>query len=85
MNNINQKIAANRRFATWGAVIDCWPYPSNKTFSSDLGVPYGTATCWKQRNRIPPEYWLTLLGAAKLHGIHVTAMDLVALAATYKS
>lgn len=43
-----------------------------------LSVPLGTASAWKTRDSIPPEYWETLVAEAVRRGIEGVTLDLLA-------
>jgi hypothetical protein len=55
-------------------------WPSDADFARDLGIPYPTASAWKQRCSIPVGYWRAIIQAARLRGHpEITADFLVRL------
>jgi hypothetical protein len=65
---------------TFTEIIDGFGGPAR--FAEALGITASHAGVMKQRQSIPPEYWPTLIEAAKARHIEgVTAETLVALAA----
>jgi len=81
-NMSNEKIYDILRYKHWKQVIALWP--TAREFASDLNVQYSTVCSWKMRNRIPPEYWLEILAAARLRKYKVGPTDLIGLAALYE-
>ena len=51
-------------------------WPTVKDVSEALGVPYTTAHSWKIRGRIPADYDLPLIVAAKKRGKKLTLREL---------
>lgn len=47
------------------------------TMATALDLPYQTVAKWKQRGRIPSEYWAQVIEAAKTKGHKVTLQQLV--------
>lgn len=46
------------------------------TMASDLDLPYQQVAKWKQRGRIPSEFWPGVIEAAKAKGRKVTLQQL---------
>ncbi len=55
-------------------IFHIWPKISD--LASDLGKPYPTVAAWKQRGRIPADYDLDMIAAAKRRGKRLTLEDL---------
>lgn len=55
-------------------ILHIWP--SMAELAADLGKPYQTVAAWKQRGRIPADYDLRLIEAAKKRGKHLTLEQL---------
>lgn len=51
-------------------------WTSIKDLSDDLGVPYTTAHSWSIRGRIPSDYDLPMIEAAKKRGAKLTLKEL---------
>lgn len=51
-------------------------WPTMAALAGDLGLPYTTAASWKQRGRIPADYDLDLVAAAKRRGASLTLEEL---------
>lgn len=51
-------------------------WPTIKEVADDLGVPYTTAHSWSVRGRIPSDYDLDLILAAKKRGKKLTLEEL---------
>lgn len=51
-------------------------WPKVKDLSDDLGVPYTTAHSWVIRGRIPADYDIDIIRAAKKRGAKLTLEDL---------
>lgn len=47
-------------------------WPTLAALAQDLGKPYPTVAAWKQRGRIPADYDLDLIEAAKRKGAVLT-------------
>lgn len=56
-------------------------WPTVGAFADEIGIPAPTANKWRQRDRIPPGFWLSILGTRKAKKAKVTADLLVELAA----
>jgi len=54
-------------FGIWDPFID---------LSTDLNLPYQTVAKWKQRGRIPSEFWAPVIEAARKRGREVTFAQL---------
>ena len=63
---------------TFQDIIDLWP--SMSVMASDLMVEYDTVRKWKERGRVPQEYFQALIDAAKSRKIRLKAADLVEVA-----
>jgi len=63
-------------------IIDLWP--SQADFASDCDAKWMTAHQWRLRDRIPPEYWASLVKAAKKRGLPVTERTLIEMTAARK-
>ena len=63
---------------TFKEVIKQWP--NYDALASDLGVSYATVTKWYERQNIPAEYWIALIGAARARRYRgITAQKLAEL------
>jgi len=51
-------------------------WPSIAALASDLGRPYQTVAAWKLRGRIPADYDLDLIEAARKRGKRLTLEEL---------
>lgn len=58
-------------------IIASWPRPFLRTFSEDVGVPYGTAQIWRHRNSIPADCWDDVVEAAVRRGIKGVTLELL--------
>jgi hypothetical protein len=56
-------------------------WPTVTAFASDVGVSWHTAAKWRQRNRIPADWWADVLHTRPARRSGVTAALLVELAA----
>lgn len=61
---------------THSDIINEWPSLSD--FAEDLGVQYGTAKAMRRRNSIPPEYWMTVVNAARKRKIKAVKLESLA-------
>lgn len=57
-------------FAIWDPLTE---------MEKDLHLPYQTIMKWKQRGRIPAEYWPKVIEAVKAKGRKVTLQQLVSI------
>jgi hypothetical protein len=57
-------------------IIGLWPNAAS--LADELGVSVITVRSWKQRNSIPPGYWLTLVASAKARGIDGVTLTVLA-------
>lgn len=57
-------------------LIDLWP--SQKDFAAETGIIYVTARTMYRRNRIGPEYWPSILAAAKKRRFFTVRKELLA-------
>lgn len=65
---------------TFASIIDLWPDAA--TLARDIGEKDVTVRAWRNRNSIPPEYWLKVVSAAQERGISgVTPTSLASIAA----
>jgi hypothetical protein len=55
-------------------ILKIWPQLTE--LASDIGCPYPTVAAWKQRGRIPADYDLSLIAAAKRRGRKLTLEQL---------
>jgi hypothetical protein len=71
--------------SSFQAVIDLWP--SRTALASEMGLPdAGIVRTWRNRDRIPDEYWSGLVAAAAARKLRtVTPELLTALAATKRA
>lgn len=53
-------------------------WPKIADLAADLGKPYPTVAAWKQRGRIPADYDLDIIAAAKRRGKRLTLEQLAA-------
>jgi len=53
-------------------------WPKMAALANDLGLPYQTVAAWKWRGRIPADYDLDLIKAAKKRGHRLTLDQLAA-------
>jgi hypothetical protein len=67
------------KVVSFRSIISLWP--SQEAMAADVGAGVAAVRKWWQRDRIPDEWWSSVLGTmtAKLAGL--TAEKLVALAA----
>lgn len=56
-------------------------WPSVSDFASEMGVGVDTARKWSQRDKIPSEYWRSLLETRPARDAGLTAEVLTSLAA----
>lgn len=62
-------------------IIGLWE--SADSAAADIGERPATVRKWKQRNRIPSEYWVAVVTAAQARGFAAVTLELLAqLAAT---
>lgn len=61
------------------AVMDLWP--NLVEFSEEVGAGYSLCSKWRQRNKIPSEYWMDVVKAAKRRRFRVTNDLLARIAA----
>jgi hypothetical protein len=57
-------------------------WPTLPEMAADIGAGadgHWMVRKWKQRKRIPNEWWPALIGAAKNRGVVITASDLLAM------
>lgn len=64
--------------STPGALIALWPKPSAETFAADIGAPLARVFKWRTRKRVPPEYWLEIVGAAERRGLNAVTFEALA-------
>jgi hypothetical protein len=66
---------------TFRQIIDLWPTMS--ALATDVGLhdKYQTVAAWKRRDRIPPDYWIAVVRAAKRRDLPVTYETLASAAA----
>lgn len=64
------------RMKTVSDIVDLWPKQAD--FAADCGVKWMTVYQWRQRNKIPPEYWAALVRAAKRKGFPAITEKLLA-------
>lgn len=76
-DNLSQCRAMNT--ASHAAIIARWP--SCSVLAAGLGVKAQTIRKWKQRDRIPSEYWHPLVEAARARGIDGVSLERLAAAA----
>lgn len=55
-------------------ILKIWPRLSD--LAADLGCPYPTVAAWKHRGRVPADYDLPLIAAAKCRGHKLTLEQL---------
>lgn len=55
-------------------ITDIWPTVGE--LARDMGVPYTTAHSWVKRGRIPADYDLRLVEAARKRGSHLSLAQL---------
>ena len=55
-------------------ITHIWPRVAD--LAADLGKPYQTVAAWKLRGRIPADYDLDLIAAAKARGMTLTLEEL---------
>lgn len=55
-------------------LIDLWP--SIAALAADMGKPFSTVRNWRDRDRIPMEYWVAFVNAAQDRDISVTYRQL---------
>jgi hypothetical protein len=63
---------------TFQDVIDLWP--SMSCLAEDLEVEYDTVRKWRDRGRVPQEYFQSIIDAARKRRIRLKAADLVEVA-----
>lgn len=66
---------------TFRDVIDDDLGGATETNADDLGVKLETLRKWRQRQRIPPEYWLPVVRVAAERGKSVSIDELAEIAA----
>jgi hypothetical protein len=59
-------------------------WPRTRDFALDCGVEWMTAHQWNRRNKIPPEYWASLVKGAKKRSLPVTEKVLADIHAARK-
>jgi hypothetical protein len=64
---------------TFRDIIDRWP--STVDFARDIGAQVEATRKWRQRNRIPSEWWASVIAASNARGLQITPHDLIAVAA----
>jgi len=66
---------------TFRQIIDLWPTMS--ALATDVGLQdkYQTVAAWKRRDSIPPDYWRSVVEAAKRRDLPVTYETLANAAA----
>jgi hypothetical protein len=66
---------------SFASVIDLWPTATE--LAADIGEKDGTVRQWRNRDRIPAEFWEAIVGAAAARGFSgVTPEALARIAAT---
>jgi len=65
--------------ASFRAVIELWP--SREALASEIGARSSAVSKWWQRDRIPSEYWLAVLGSPKAQAARLSSELLADLAA----
>jgi hypothetical protein len=60
-----------------GEIFDWWE--TIPEMAEDIGVPHGRVKKWRQRRRIPDEYWSDLVSAASRKGKKLSADDLLGI------
>jgi hypothetical protein len=73
------KTPSMSEFASFRSIIELWP--SREAMAADTGAPATAVSKWWQRDRLPAEWWSSVLGTAKAAENGVTADLLTALAA----
>lgn len=65
--------------ATFRDVVALWPTPD--ALAEEIGAGVSAARKWPQRDNIPAEWWLPILGTEKARSVGLTAETLAELAA----
>ena len=60
-----------------GEVFDWWD--TLPQMADDIGTSHGRVKKWRQRERIPDEYWQDLMSAARRKGKKLSADDLLVM------
>lgn len=63
---------------TFRSIIALWPSPD--AMAADIGAGPSAVRKWSQRNRIPEEWWRTVLDAPRVRDAGITADTLATLA-----
>lgn len=64
---------------TFRDVIGLWPSPD--ALAGEIGARVETVRKWRQRDRIPPEWWEPVIQAAQGKGQQITADEIAGMAA----
>jgi hypothetical protein len=68
-----------RRPSSFRSIIELWP--THAALAADIGAPVTAIPKWSQRDRIPSEWWASILNTRTAKGAGVDAVLLASLAA----